>query len=175
MVYLNKRRKKRFLRTYSLKFHHLESTCNTNTIAYKYVLYVYVSCASSRWNWPNRNIVQQQVKCKNHFRLKYCFVVWSLSRSFEIVSWSSLSSLISYKHACLRLWYNVNWTLFFFISCLFSLLVVLIWCILSSAAITFACFIAPGPLKGCVMFKYTGHLLWKAPVENISDCHSLKP
>lgn len=43
--------------------------------SYKYVLYVGVSCASSRWNWPNRNVVQHQAG----FKIFVGLVIKSLS------------------------------------------------------------------------------------------------
>lgn len=141
--------------------------------SYKYVLYVYVSCASSRWNWPNRNIVQHQTGFKNNLRLKYCLVIWSLSRLFEISSWSSLSPLISYKHACLHLWYNVNWTFFhllFVFSARSANMMYSVFC----CSLFLLVFPAPGPRKDVSERQRAGHL-WKSPRREKLGCHSLKP
>lgn len=64
-----------------------------------------------------------------------------------VLIFSVILFFIFYKHRYLYLGDNVNGTLLFLICCLFFLLVVLRWCILSSAAVCFCLFYRPRPLE----------------------------
>lgn len=74
------------------------------------------------------------------------------------------SSLISYKHACLHLWYNVNWTffrlLFVFSACSANMMYSVFCC-----SLFLACFYCSRPPERMRRVLHAGHLVWKAPVE----------
>lgn len=78
MVYLKKKRKKKEIPenilTEVLPLGELKYMQHKHH-SYKYVHYVGVSCASSRWNWPNRNVVQHQAG----FKIFVGLVIKSLS------------------------------------------------------------------------------------------------
>lgn len=121
--------------------------------SYKYVLYVSVSCASSRWNWPNRNVVGTSGRIYSDWNIGL-WLDHRVNASGKKLSWSSLSFLIFYEQACLRLWNNVDWNFFFFFHLLFVFLACSakydVFCLL--LLFVSACFIAVGPMKGRVVF-----------------------
>lgn len=93
--------------------------------------FLFVSCAFSRWIWPDSsNMLMSTFSTDENTKMTYTMFL-SLAIGWKS-SFPSLQNVISYKHACFCLWYDVNWTFAFVFLCwLFSRLVVLRWCILS--------------------------------------------
>ncbi len=142
--------------------------------SYKYVLYVYVSCASSRWNWPNRNVVQHQAEFKNNSRLKCSFVVlviqslvWNIILIIVVIS-----HLLQARMLTFMIWCKLNFffhLLFVFSACSANMMYSVSCCSLFLLVLPLR---APRKDVSCLR---AGHLLRKAPVGKTSDGHSLKP
>lgn len=109
--------------------------------------FLFVSCAFSRWIWPDTSNMLMSTSSTDENTKTTSIMFLSLAIGWKS-SFPSLQNVISYKHACLCLWYDVNWTFVFVFLCwLFSQLVVLRWCILSLAAVCFCLFYCVRPLE----------------------------